>query len=363
VKCSLDEYRIRIATFKDHSEYSFIGSGKNIELSSDLDYARISNVVRLYYGEESEEAESLWRNIESEVFKRSINKHHASLLPSLLKGLGEYVFQNLLPPEISKALRRIPKDSVIFLDLNDGSALLPWEHMHTGENFLCLDYIIGRVGYTKNRTPPPQNRNNFVNMLVVADPTGDLPATQNETNYIINQLRGSNVRITRYGTEIRKNQYLDLLKSGRFDLIHYSGHSASSMEPGKSHHWFFDGPLYGSEIESLSSSRLPKLVFCNSCQSGESSISKEITGNTSLAGSYLKAGAESSIGSIWTVSDTGSADISSDIYRYLLFGSTIGEALLLAKRNSYKRWSFYDMVWISFILFGDPRMRLMSRNR
>jgi CHAT domain-containing protein len=275
-----------------------------------------------------------------------------------LRTLGDYVFQNLIPEEIKKAIKNIPKDSVLTLTLNEGSELIPWEHMYTGDNFLSLNHNIGRVNKEK-KTQPPQKRPSSFQMLVVADPTGDLPGTQLETNYIINQLRGSNIRITRYGTEIRKKHYLDLLKSGKFDLIHYSGHSASSMEPGKSHHQFWDGPIYGEEIENLSTAKMPKLVFCNSCQSGESSISKEMTGNTSLASSYLKAGAESSIGSIWNVSDSGSADIASDIYRYLLFGSTIGEALLQAKRSSYKRWGFSDPVWISFILFGDPKMKLI----
>jgi CHAT domain-containing protein len=355
----LTEIRLRIATYESHSEFSFSGLGKNIEISSDLNYEKVSHIVRLYYGEYSDEVMPYFESVESKIHARTF-KHHIAMWPMFLQTLGEYVFQNLLPPEIIKAVQRIPIDSVLFLELNSGSALIPWEHMYTGDNFLCLSHKIGRIGEEKQLVKPPQNVSRFIPMLIVADPTGDLPATQRETNYIINQLRGSNIRITRYGSEIRKNQYYNLLKSGKFDLIHYSGHSASSMEPGKSYHHFLDGPLFGDEIESLSSYKMPKLVFCNSCQSGESSISNELTGNTSLASSYLKAGAESSIGTIWTVSDSGSADISSDIYRYLLFGSTIGEALLMAKRNSFRRWGYHDPVWLSFILFGDPRMKLSS---
>ena len=330
-----------------------------IDASSSLDYAEISQVVRIYYGEPSEETESYYEKIESRVLQKGAPKHYRGLGISYLKSLGEYVFENLIPNEIKRAIKSIPKDSTLFLELNDGSELIPWEYMYTGDSFLSLSYVIGRINKGA-QAQPPRGGNRYFQMLIVADPTGDLPGTQRETNYIINQLRGSKIKITRYGAEIRKRQYLSLLESGKFDLIHYSGHSESSMESGKSHHWFWDGPLYGEEIESRSSAKMPKLVFCNSCQSGESSISKEMTGNTSLASSYLKAGAESSIGSIWSVSDRGSADISADVYRYLLFGSTVGEALLRAKRSSYKRWGFHDPVWLSFILFGDPRMRLVG---
>jgi CHAT domain-containing protein len=134
------------------------------------------------------------------------------------------------------------------------------------------------------------------------------------------------------------------------------------VEPGKSHHVFLDGNLYGSEIASLSSKMMPKLVFSNSCQSGESSFGKEITGNTSLASSYLKAGARGCIGTIWPVNDIAAGDFASNVYRYLLFGSTIGEAILRSKRSSFKRWGYQDLVWASFLLFGDPSMRLVSRD-
>jgi hypothetical protein len=362
----LGKYWLRIATFEEYSEISFSGTGINLKKRTEFDFNQVTDFARLYYGKEEEESEetlraqALFSKIESKAFTSDSIKHHGSMLSQMFKAIGEYLFETAFPDEIKKAIRGIPKNSVLLLDINVGASLIPWEYIFTGENFLCLEHIMGRVSETKNQIKPTRTSSSIA-MLVIADPTGDLLATQYETNYIINQLRGSNVRITRFGSEIKRKQYFDLLESGKFEIVHYSGHSTSSVEPGKSHHVFLDGNLYGYEIEGVSSSRMPKLVFCNSCRSGESSFSKEITGNTSLASSYLKAGVESSIGTIWPVTDIGAGDFSSNVYRYLLFGASIGEALLRAKRSSFMRWGFHDLVWASFLLFGDPSMRLITR--
>ena len=355
----LDKYHLKIFTYKNHSAVSLSGPATSISVSSDLNFQKVSDMARIYYGEESEGSKSILNKIESEYLSGRSMRHYGALFSLMLKAAGEYMFQELLPSEIRNKILIIPKNSVLLLDLNPGAALIPWEYMYTGTNFLSLDYIIGRSDELESSVIHSQRPSNVIPMLIVSNPTGDLQATQGETNYIINQLRGSNIRPTRYGQEITKNQYASLIKSAKFEIVHYSGHSASSMIPGESFHIFRDGPLFGREIETLSSSKMPKLVFCNSCQSGESSIGKEMTGNSSLASCYLKAGVSACIGTIWTVSDIGSAEFASNVYRYLLFGSTIGEAMLRSKRNSFKKWGYQDMVWSSFLLFGDPTLKLV----
>ena len=121
-----------------------------------------------------------------------------------------------------------------------------------------------------------------------------------------------------------------------------------------------DDNCYGWEIENLEINNPPLLVFSNSCQSAEDSLDNNETGNTSLAGSYLKAGAGSCIAAIWYVSDLGSSNFAADFYRYLLFGSTVGEAVLKARQSVFKRWGYQDFIWGSYILFGDPEMRIIT---
>jgi hypothetical protein len=356
----MDSYKLGISIHQDYSEFSLSGNGVTYKESTDSGVDQAKDVARMYYGSEwNEETNIVFKKIVSKNLTKETIKHHHSSLGLIYKGLGRYVLDNLIPLKIGKVLQNIPKNNTLLLYLNDGASSIPWELIHTAENFICLDHVIGRV--QKDRNPVEPTRERFIPMLIVADPTGNLYGAQTEANYIIGQFRGSNLRISRYGSEIRKNHYVDLLKSGRYEIIHYSGHSASDNEQGMSHHSFLDGNLYGYEIESLSTYKMPKLVFSNSCQSAESSLGKTSTGNSSLAGSYLKAGVGGCIAAIWPVSDTGSGYFASDFYRYLLFGSTIGEAILWSRRNAFKRWGFMDFIWGSYILFGDPSMRLVKR--
>ena len=350
----MDDYRLTISTFDDFTEISFSG----IEpIKLEYGFEEFRNLAQLYYGIEwSDETRKLSEKIESKYLTGGALKHHGSTLALLFKGFGQYILEEYFPEKIVQKLQRLPKDSTLKLVLNEEASVVPWELLHTGRDFLCLDQVLGRVNREPDTRAPFGGR--VIPMLMISDPTGDLWEAQNEANYILGQLRGSNIRVQRFGSEIKKNQYIELLGSGSYEIIHYSGHSASSIDPGKSYHMFMDGPLYGYEIEELSG-RMPILVFSNSCQSAESSLSAEDTGNTSLAGSYQKAGVSGCIAAIWAVSDLASGMFASDFYRYLLFGNTVGAAMLNSRRNAFKRWGFQDLIWGSYIYYGDPGLSLL----
>ena len=350
----MSEYNLTISTFKDSTKMSFSGLD-SIEMQ--YGFKEFTKITQIYYGGNfSDEAIKLFDKIENKYLNAGVLKHHQSALALLFKGLGQYLLEEYFPVKIAQRIMNMPIDSTINLILNDEASVVPWELIHTGRNFLCLDHVIGRKN-TETQIRKPQ-RKRTIPMLMVSDPTGDLPGAQTEANYILGKLRGSNIQVERFGSEIHKRQYVELLESGKYDIIHYSGHSASSTEPGESYHWFMDGPLFGFEIEEMKGD-MPFLVFSNSCESAGSSLSLEDAGNTSLAGSYLKAGVSGCIAAIWAVNDQGSGEFASDFYRYLLFGNTVGVSMLNSRRNAFKRWGFLDLIWGSYIYYGDPKLKLI----
>ena len=341
-------------------EFSLRGPQLNCRSSSGITRETILRLAKLYYGVELDEGDfSLLKDIERSFLPQGNIKHHGSSFPSYVRAFGQYIFWKLLPKQVADSINRLPTSSLLMLEIDDSVSSLPWELLHTDRNFLCLEHVLGRVPATVGGTHEPIK--GPIPMLMIANPTGDLIGAQNEANYIISQLRGSNIRISRFGSEIIKNDYLQLLESGKYNIIHYSGHSARSSERGKSCHRFKDDLCYGYEIEWLKLANPPHLVFSNSCQSAEGTLDKNEAGNTSLAGSYLKAGVGGCVGTIWSVSDIGSSEFASDFYRYLLFGATLGEALLNARRASFKKWGYNNLIWGSYILFGDPNIRLVNR--
>jgi CHAT domain-containing protein len=354
-------YRLKISANDDSSKISLKGLGLNYSGVTEISSEKTRSLATLYYGQQWTKKDiSLFGEIEEKLIPIDATAHYNTLLPIYRKTLGQYIFQHILPKNVANAIQSLPTGSILKLEVDQNVSHVPWELMYTGHNYLCLEHILGRVSSTQKNSPEPVNGS--ISMLLVSNPTLDLYGSQNEANYIINQLRGSRMRITRYGFEIKKDDYLKLLESGNFQVVHYSGHSGSSPEPGKCCHEFKDKLCYGYEIEALNMKIPPFLVFSNSCQSAEDSIEEEETGNTSLAGSYLKAGVGGCVGTIWTVSDKASGMFASDFYRHLLFGSTIGEALYNARRTSFKRWGYSDFIWGSYILFGDPEIRLVKRN-
>jgi CHAT domain-containing protein len=264
------------------------------------------------------------------------------------------MYQTLIPEEIRDALRVLPTATLLTVETDGRLGSLPWELSFDGSMFLCLKFACGRpLGM---RRLPPGDRRDILKLLIIADPTGDLPGTQAETNYIMGQLRGfPQLRMTRFGTEIRKRRFLELFSSGKYDLIHYSGHSqCHPTDPRKNQLTFLDGACYGYEIEGAESQSPPALMFANSCQSAGTSAGTHETGLASIAGSFLRAGVAACIGALWVVMDMSSGMLASDFYRSMLYGSPIGEALRRARSNSFRKWGYTDDAWASFILYGDP---------
>jgi hypothetical protein len=341
---------------EEETKIDLIGDSLKQSSSTSFNSENIRDFARLYYGKKWNECTlKVFTKIDEKYLNKQAVRHHSTSYAHYIKGLGHYIYENIIPLEIRSTLKTIPRDSVILLDLDDNASMVPWELIHSERNFLCLDYVLSRTKPDKIRGV--NSKVKAIPLLLIADPTGDLYGSQIEANYIIGQVRGTNIRVSRYGSEITKKKYLELLKSGTYEIIHYSGHSGSSTDPGKSHHKFMDGDLFGFEIEKVKGIKMPMLVFSNSCQSAELNLEHDEVGNTSLAGSYLSAGVSSSIAAIWFVSDDGAAQFSSDFYRFMIFGSTLGESLLRARRNSYKKWGLQDYIWGSYIFYGDPYVR------
>jgi CHAT domain-containing protein len=349
----MESLYLQISVDKETS-YKITKGHQVIEENKQLDLSTLQSAAQLYYGTiNSEKTQKLADEIETKYIAKS-GIHHTQIAAHLFKGLGHYVFEQFLPPKIKREIEKTPRDTTICLDLDDASSIVPWELMYNGRNFLCIEYEFGRI-LSPFKTLPGKHAPS-ASLLMISDPTGDLPGAQIEANYIMSQLRGSKIRVQRYGSELRKRQYLELLKSGKFDFIHYTGHSSVSTDQSQAFHIFKDENLTGKEIEALKGNNLPRLVFTNSCQSAQN---YDFSGNTSLAGSYIKAGVLSCIAALWPVSDQGSAEFASSFYRYILFGSTVGRAILQARRESYRKWGYQDFIWGSYIFYGNPLYKLL----
>lgn len=279
-----------------------------------------------------------------------------------LAHLGDIMYGLFLPSRIQHYLKSA--ETSLLIKTND--LVLPWELMYDGEDFLCLQNPVGRL--FMGREFPRQNpyeRGEKLRFLLIANPTGDLEAAEREVEHISTGLEGAGVEIDVWiREEVNGWRLQEVLRAGRYDVIHYAGHAYfDSEEPDKSALLLADEyKLIAQKIQRLLRGR--PLIFLNACESGRAAIERgeiSYTGayTEGLASSFIMGGALGFIGALWPIYDIDAAEFATIFYQRLLAGEMIGEALRQA-RLKLREMVPDDITWASFILYGDPKLRIIE---
>lgn len=291
-----------------------------------------------------------------------------------LKEIGDLMYRLIVPDQMQDYLRN--NKSSLVVTTNDLE--LPWELMHLGHEFLCLDRPVARMpmGGALPRRPrdlaPASEKVRF--LLIYSDPRDNLDYAKQEVVMIEQDLKrdlGDEVDITLLKKERITGAELNrILRRGEFQVIHYAGHASFDRE---------DADLSGlllPDSEVFFAQKIRRLlegnplVFLNACESGASANERGQTGPTrgylssylqkpaeGLASAFIYGGALGCIGTLWPVYDSPAARFAVQFYQKVLEGHTLGEAVRLARDENRKTFP-KDITWASFVLYGDPRFRL-----
>ncbi len=119
-----------------------------------------------------------------------------------------------------------------------------------------------------------------------------------------------------------------------------------------------DGFLQAREIYEL---RLnADLVVLSACQTGRGRLENG-EGILGLPRMFLYAGAQSTISSLWKISDRSTSSLMKDFYRLLAAGCGKAQALREAKVRMLRSKLAHPFYWAGFILHGDYRSSLDRR--
>ncbi len=157
--------------------------------------------------------------------------------------------------------------------------------------------------------------------------------------------------------ECRVDRVFELLESGKYGLVHYSGHS---MFDGEKSAWVFkEQNIDTYDLTSSLRRSPPAMVFSSSCESGEAGLEKELLYENQtfdLPGAFLQAGVEAYIGTLWEVDQTPARQFVDAFYRaFLEKNLSLGECLRRAKPGHLDSRERINRR--AFILYGDPRIR------
>lgn len=231
---------------------------------------------------------------------------------------------------------------------------LPWELLHNRMDFLCL-----KIGLTRIVSEVIKLANkdlDFKGVLIIgSNPRNDLENVENEAMIVFKALEnvaGISKKLL-IGCDATKDNVIDEIESGEYQVLHYCGHSEFNKENPRLSFLLFNNErkLLADELARLSEDFGLKLVFLNSCLSG-------FTGNygvgvTGLSDSFVKIGIPFVVGMLWPISDQGALILAEEFYDKLLKFKDPVEALRRARLRVGRFFDWKDPVWAAPVIFSQ----------
>jgi tetratricopeptide (TPR) repeat protein/CHAT domain-containing protein len=278
-----------------------------------------------------------------------------------LKKTGQLLWDHLLTRAIKERLRKAQISDLI-LSLDEELIRIPWELLHTGEDFLCLKFNLGRVVRTRQPTATAQYRSlsSHLKMLILANPTNDLKSAYLEGTFIRNQFdrRRKEIKIDFKSTDIDTLYVKKNLRD--YEIVHFAGHCEYDDDNPKNTGWLLsDGKFTAQDIYAMAeTTSLPTLVFSNACHSaqvGDGLWSLDCQEKIySLASAFLFSGVRHYIGTIRRIEDKISLSFAKDFYTQLISGKSVGECMRLSRLALIREYGHSNIWWVNYLLYGDP---------
>lgn len=281
-----------------------------------------------------------------------------------LRRIGQYTFGHLIPSTIQGLLHNETADH-IRLDVDERVIDLPWELVHDGEEFLCLRFAAGRRLISEQAAASFRTQARAaqdMSALVLANPTGDLPAAEREGEKIAHLLQnqcGVHVDFARRD-ELTKEDFLLSLRS--YDIVHFAGHAKRHpANPDESCLLLADGEVPAFEIARFLQNPAVSVVFLNACWSAQEaqhwdSYSPVMRG---LGRTFIYSGVGAFIGYLVPIPDNSATRFAVEMYSNLAAGRSIGESVRRG-RVRVREKNPDDLTWASAVLYGDPAVRVFE---
>ena len=239
---------------------------------------------------------------------------------------------------------------------------LPFELLAT-DDLWGLRYAVGRRILLERPAKPIRaraSRQRRRALIVASDPRGDLPFVHHETEQMFRALAPLADVYVLSGCEATIDAVATRLGGDEpFDLIHYCGHVVRDGAGASGLLLAEERVLSGPVIErTLSGS---PIVFLNGCTTtrsdGPTADRLWDEDVSSVTYGFLFGGARAVVGTLTDVADTVAAPIAIELCRRALDGAPLGEALRAARAHG-RAISPESPSWLSFVLYGDPTVRL-----
>ncbi len=267
-----------------------------------------------------------------------------------LPNFGAELAGLVLPSDVIAALEGSAGQHLVVVHDADASRI-PWETLQVGKRAPALDGGVSRRYIAANMSVAKwleqRRQSPTLNMLLVVNPTGDLPGAETEGGRIEKICQQQpRVRLTKLlRGEATRAKLLEEFRSGEYDVLHYAGHAFfDRVHPPRSGLLCAGHEvLTGADLAGLA--KLPSLVFFNACESARvrklvkktpnttRDLEERIARSVSLAEAFLRGGVANYLGTYWPVGDAPAEAFARIFYTALLGGESIGHAVQKARKE------------------------------
>jgi hypothetical protein len=294
-------------------------------------------------------------------------KQGVNSIPQLAKVSA--LVTDLMPDGLLAPFKKL-KSQRIELIHDAESSRLPWETiaLPEGDHPALLGGISRRFVSNRAAVIWPPKQGDRLRILMLIDPTKDLPGAVREADAILANLAPNariDIRCLRHN-EATKGSLTALLAEQPFDILHYSGHSGFNREDARFSGLLLHGEEFFTGADVLGLTQFPPVVIFNSCEAArirrrdpvlDNKIPEKVLnrdaahGAISIAEAFLIAGVQHYIGTFWCVNDDAAALFGEVLYGHLADGKPMGFAVTEARKALAAR-KMPD--WANYIHYGNP---------
>ncbi len=282
---------------------------------------------------------------------------------------GNRLARLLLPATVRDGLVTMSRRPLVVLHDAEASQI-PWETLTVGDGHPAIERGLSRR-YASDRLSvarwqDDRHTGERARVLLVVDPSGDLPGAAAEGSTLLKVLQGAGAQVERVGgAQATRENLLRALGSGAHDVLHFAGHAFFDRDNRGGSGLVCAGGkiLRGADLEGIAT--LPALVFFNACEAARvrrSTVRAEsrlfgMSRSTSIAEAFLGGGVANFLGTHWPVNDEAALIFSRQLYQGLFSGESLGTAVLEARRSVRESGS---IDWADYVHYGNPDFTLAA---
>ena len=271
-----------------------------------------------------------------------------------VQGLSQQLYGWLIQP-IESELDKTNTKTLVFV-LDGDLRNIPMALLYDGQQYLLEKYAIALTTGLELLDPKPLERQNLrvltAGLTEARHGYSPLAYVDDELEQIESQVSGELL----INQEFTSTELQAQIASQPFSVVHLATHGKFSSQPEETFVLAWDKPISMDELNSILRSRgenlseAIELLVLSACQTAAGDKRAAL----GLAGVAVRAGARSTIASLWNADDESTAALMSQFYRELLNNQiTKAEALRLAQLHLLREGYQHPRFWAPYVLIGN----------